>query len=393
MKKNTAISCRNISKEYTLGKKYGSLRDTLSHLFTRKERATFMALDDVSFDIEKGSTVGLIGPNGAGKSTLLKILSRITAPTRGKAIINGRLSSLLEVGTGFHHELSGRENIYLNGSLLGMTRAEIKRKEAEIIDFSGVEKYIDTPVKHYSSGMYVRLAFAVAAQLDSDILLIDEVLAVGDQAFQKKSLDTLSRLSTEEGKTILLVSHNHSKVFSLCEKLIHLNKGQLDYYDDTDKYRYRSTVQNLSSYQLPIRNVHIFHNPHVKVELTLNKTSIRAGEPFFVEIKVVTEVELHDVRLIFGINNSAGFRVVTYLSDKITHHIPIKEEKVFQLPIQEIYEYGNFSGFFSIAHNVNSRIISKDLGDLFRVYDDASPYSTANEYWGMVKITDKWKEL
>lgn len=256
MKKNTAISCRNISKEYTLGKKYGSLRDTLSHLFTRKERATFMALDDVSFDIEKGSTVGLIGPNGAGKSTLLKILSRITAPTQGRAIINGRLSSLLEVGTGFHHELSGRENIYLNGSLLGMTRAEIKHKEAEIIDFSGVEKYIDTPVKHYSSGMYVRLAFAVAAQLDSDILLIDEVLAVGDQAFQKKSLKKLDNLTTKEGKTVILVSHNSAIIDRFCSSRLILNNGRL-----VEDITQQSSNLNEKLYsQGPIRRARIYQN-------------------------------------------------------------------------------------------------------------------------------------
>lgn len=254
MKKNTAISCRNISKEYTLGKKYGSLRDTLSHLFTRKERATFMALDDVSFDIEKGSTVGLIGPNGAGKSTLLKILSRITAPTRGKAIINGRLSSLLEVGTGFHHELSGRENIYLNGSLLGMTRAEIKRKEAEIIDFSEVEKYIDTPVKHYSSGMYVRLAFAVAAHLQTEILLIDEVLTVGDASFQGKCYGKIEEMGFN-GKTIFLVSHNLGHIKSTCSKAILMNKGKLLNYGEVDNILnqyYSNIISSTSAFKGPL---------------------------------------------------------------------------------------------------------------------------------------------
>lgn len=188
----------------------------------------FWALKDLNFEIKQGDRVGIIGKNGAGKSTLLKILSRITAPTEGKVKIKGRVASLLEVGTGFHAELTGRENIYLNGAILGMKRREVDRKIDEIIAFSEIENHIDTPVKRYSSGMYVRLAFAVAAHLDSEILIADEVLAVGDAAFQKKALGKMNDLSTGEGRTVLFVSHNMSQVKKLCTTGILLSKGSIE---------------------------------------------------------------------------------------------------------------------------------------------------------------------
>jgi lipopolysaccharide transport system ATP-binding protein len=188
------------------------------------------SLKDLNFEIEQGDAVGIIGRNGAGKSTLLKILSRITSPTTGSIKIKGRVASLLEVGTGFHPELTGRENIFLNGAILGMRKAEILRKFDEIVDFSGVERYIDTPVKRYSSGMYVRLAFAVAAYLESEILIVDEVLAVGDAEFQKKCLGKMGDVSKGEGRTVLFVSHNMSAVETLCNKGILLANGKIDLY-------------------------------------------------------------------------------------------------------------------------------------------------------------------
>lgn len=189
-------------------------------------------LKNLNFDIEQGDAVGIIGRNGAGKSTLLKILSRITSPTIGSIKVKGRIASLLEVGTGFHPELSGRENIYLNGAILGMRKSEIKRKFDEIVDFAGVERYIDTPVKRYSSGMYVRLAFAVAAHLESEILIVDEVLAVGDAEFQKKCLGKMGDISKGEGRTVLFVSHNMGAIENLCTKSIVLNNGQMYYNGD-----------------------------------------------------------------------------------------------------------------------------------------------------------------
>ncbi|MDT8316991.1 MAG: ABC transporter ATP-binding protein [bacterium] len=198
------------------------------------DNAHLLALDDISFDVKEGEILGLIGPNGAGKSTLLKILSRVTAPSSGKVKIRGRIASLLEVGTGFHPELTGRENIFLNGAILGMTKGEIKKKFDEIVAFAETEKFIDTPVKRYSSGMYVRLAFAVAAHLEPEILIIDEVLAVGDAAFQKRCLGKMGDIS-KGGRTVLFVSHNMTAIQKLCARTILLDKGRLIIDDSSDK--------------------------------------------------------------------------------------------------------------------------------------------------------------
>ncbi|UTC92817.1 ABC transporter ATP-binding protein [Treponema denticola] len=244
---NTVIKIEHLSKMYQLGViNNGALfRDIQSWWALKRGKedphgkigadkyegsdTEFWALKDLTFDIKQGDRVGIIGKNGAGKSTLLKVLSRITTPTEGAVKIKGKVSSLLEVGTGFHGELTGRENIYLNGAILGMKKREIDRKLDEIIDFSGIEKHIDTPVKRYSSGMYVRLAFAVAAHLDSDILIADEVLAVGDAEFQKKAIGKMGELSTGQGRTILFVSHNMAAVKSLCNKGVILEKGRLKF--------------------------------------------------------------------------------------------------------------------------------------------------------------------
>ena len=247
---NIAIRVENLSKQYQIGSStgdrwfgYKSLRDTIADAFTtpfRRARAllrgqaygasemneTIWALKDVSFEVKRGEVVGIIGHNGAGKSTLLKILSRITEPTEGQAAIYGRVGSLLEVGTGFHPELTGRENIYLNGAILGMRRAQIERQFDEIVAFAEVEKFIDTPVKHYSSGMYLRLAFAVAAHLEPEILLVDEGLAVGDAQFQKKCQDKMSKVA-EEGRTVLFVSHNLGAIRALCQRVFLLHDGKL----------------------------------------------------------------------------------------------------------------------------------------------------------------------
>lgn len=229
-----AIRVEDLWKQYRLGqKKSTSIKDTLRNLFKPADEAGFFwALREMDFEIKRGEAVGVIGRNGAGKSTLLKVLSKITYPTKGRIEINGRVSSLLEVGTGFHPELSGRQNVYLNGTILGMTRKEIQSKFDEIVAFSGVEKFIDTPVKHYSSGMKVRLAFSVAAHLEPEILIIDEVLAVGDAEFQKKCLGKMEDV-TGEGRTVLFVSHNMGAVESLCSRAILLEGGKqlLDSYD------------------------------------------------------------------------------------------------------------------------------------------------------------------
>jgi lipopolysaccharide transport system ATP-binding protein len=249
---NLAIQVDNLSKRYRIGaqgQSYNTLRDTLAdalkslfnhngHHLTLSPRQlalesklsaqsdTFWALKDVSFEVNHGEVLGIIGRNGAGKSTLLKILSRVTRPTHGRAKINGRVGSLLEVGTGFHPELTGRENIYLNGAVLGMTRTEIQRKFDEIVEFAEIERFIDTPVKRYSSGMYMRLAFAIAAHLEPEVLIVDEVLAVGDVAFQKKCLGKMDRFA-REGRTILFVSHNMVAIQGLCNTAIWLDGGYI----------------------------------------------------------------------------------------------------------------------------------------------------------------------
>lgn len=244
-----ALKAENISKQYRLGQ-VGT--GTLSHDLNRfwykmrgkedpylkigeaNDRAKkgsseyVWSLRDINFEIKQGETVGIIGRNGAGKSTLLKLLSKVTKPTTGKIYTNGRIASLLEVGTGFHPEMTGRENIYLNGAILGMTRKEISRKFDEIVDFSGVERYIDTPVKRYSSGMYVRLAFAVAAHLESEILIVDEVLAVGDAEFQKKCLGKMGDVSKGEGKTVLFVSHDLNAISQICDTGLLLSTGLIE---------------------------------------------------------------------------------------------------------------------------------------------------------------------
>jgi lipopolysaccharide transport system ATP-binding protein len=287
----TAIRCENLGKQYRLG-------------LGRARREEFWALRDVSFEIEEGQVVGVIGRNGAGKSTLLKILTRITFPTVGWAELHGRVGSLLEVGTGFHPELTGRENVFLNGSILGMRKQEIRRKFDEIIDFAGVEQFIDTPVKHYSSGMAVRLAFAVAANLESEILLVDEVLAVGDVAFQQKCLGKMSDV-TKSGRTVLFVSHQLTSIAQLCSKVILLERGQLAYFGAAEEgiLRYLSTSERAGDLTNADRSG---VNPGMIRAIQLlgtdgrQRDTIGSGEPFRIELQLTHD--LCDKRLVAGLD-------------------------------------------------------------------------------------------
>jgi lipopolysaccharide transport system ATP-binding protein len=252
----TVIKVENISKQYRLGAvSTGTITHDINRWWhkvlgkedpylkigetndrTQKGSSDYVwALQNINFDVKQGEVLGIIGRNGAGKSTLLKILSRTTAPTTGKVKIRGRIASLLEVGTGFHPELTGRENIFLNGAILGMTTLEIKHKFDEIVEFAGVERYIDTPVKRYSSGMYVRLAFAVAAHLEPEILIVDEVLAVGDSEFQKKAMGKMKDVSGKDGRTVLFVSHNTTAIQNLCNRCLNLEFGTIKFLDETSK--------------------------------------------------------------------------------------------------------------------------------------------------------------
>lgn len=321
---NTVISVENVSKQYNLGViGTGTFRNDLKLWWAKarnkpnplslvdetdhgnRDNDILWALRDVSFKVEQGEALGIIGRNGAGKSTLLKILSRVTAPTSGEVKVKGRIASLLEVGTGFHPELTGRENIFLNGAIMGMSRAEVARKFDEIVDFSGVEKFIDTPVKRYSSGMYVRLAFAVAAHLEPEILIVDEVLAVGDAEFQKKCLGKMGDVANE-GKTVLFVSHNMGAIENLCKKALLLQKGKLeisgstnnviDYYSTyIDQVQKKANISERTDREgngkVRVIDVSVLDN-------NLNKiNNIRMGQTFIV--KVITKGKLH--RAIIGV--------------------------------------------------------------------------------------------
>ncbi len=291
MNKNLAIKAENISKQYRLGEVgTGTLSHDLNRFWakirgkedpylkigesndrSKKGDSEYVwSLRDINFEIEQGDAVGIIGRNGAGKSTLLKLLSKVTKPTTGSFKVNGRIASLLEVGTGFNPEMTGRENIYLNGAILGMRRNEIDRKFDEIVDFSGVERYIDTPVKRYSSGMYVRLAFAVAAHLESEILIVDEVLAVGDAEFQKKCLGKMGDVSKGEGRTVLFVSHNMASVQNLCNSGILLENGEITSkgaienvikkYKSNDSNNFVKYIMKSSNKEIFIKTVEILSN-------------------------------------------------------------------------------------------------------------------------------------
>ena len=353
-----AIRCEGLSKQYRIGEResYQALRDVIADAASspfRRMRAAFngkgassngangshsslsahdasdeirnskseirnsiWALDDVSFEVKQGEVVGIIGRNGAGKSTLLKILSRITKPTKGHAKIFGRVGSLLEVGTGFHPELTGRENIYLNGAILGMRKAEIERKFDEIVAFAEVEKFIDTPVKRYSSGMYVRLAFAVAAHMETEVLIVDEVLAVGDAQFQKKCLGKIGEVA-QQGKTVLFVSHNMPAVRALCNRAVIINKGRLilDTHSENAVAAYLADETNLDSYVAFDGDRRIatdeigFLEAYVLDDRENRASVIDCAKPFSIVIEYQVHRPLKDLRIGFGLRSAEGIAI------------------------------------------------------------------------------------
>ncbi len=340
---NPVIKVENLSKKYILKHKnsepYTALRDVISNKvktiansksqILNPKSEEFWALNDVSFEIKQGDRVGIIGRNGAGKSTLLKILSRIVTPTKGRITIEGRVASLLEVGTGFHQELSGRENIFLNGSILGMNKNEIKKKFDEIVDFSGVEKFLDTPVKRYSSGMYVRLAFSIAAHLEPDILIVDEVLAVGDADFQKKCLGKMKDVSGQ-GRTVLFVSHNIAAVQNLCDKGIYLKQGKVQMIGNVEAVlssylKASSEIQQIDLADRKDRSgngiIH-FVSVEVKNENNIPMKSLQCGK--FGKIRInfnrKNNMPLNNVHFAFGINDEYGQRIAQF-NNEITNQL------------------------------------------------------------------------
>ncbi|MDD5200108.1 MAG: ABC transporter ATP-binding protein [Terrimicrobiaceae bacterium] len=327
------IEVRNVSKRYRLGELgASSLRDAIDRrmdrLFKRNDRPAapeFWAVKDVSFDVQPGEVIGIIGRNGAGKSTLLKVLSRITEPTTGEITLRGRLASLLEVGTGFHPELSGRDNVFLNGAILGMRRTEIARKFDEIVAFAEIGEFIDTPVKRYSSGMYVRLAFAVAAHLEPEILLVDEVLAVGDVDFQRKCLGKMEDISRGQQRTILFVSHNMTAIRRLCTNCVLLERGRPSQVMPVDEAVERYSTQHASSARvvsLADRERHSKQGRSARI-LTMGVVgdgALSYGQPGFIEITFELKESVRGLMVGLGFDTLEGQRLLTLDSD--THNAP-----------------------------------------------------------------------
>ncbi len=327
------IQVSAVSKKYRLGKiGMTSFRDEVSRITDRlrgrgaattPEASEFWALRDISFDVNPGEVVGIIGRNGAGKSTLLKILSRITEPTTGEITMRGRLASLLEVGTGFHPELSGRENIFLNGAILGMRKAEIARKFDEIVAFSEIGGFIDTPVKRYSSGMYVRLAFAVAAHLEPEILLIDEVLAVGDMDFQNKCLGKMENISHGQHRTVLFVSHNMTAIRRLCDRCVMLERGQPSrVMNVNDAVEYYSTRHAASAASVTLEDRERYSKQgRIARLLTLSMDggNLADGRPGFVSVTFDLKEHTKGVMIGMGFDTLEGQRILTLDSDTNSH--------------------------------------------------------------------------
>ncbi len=363
---------------------------------------SILALDDVSFTVQQGEALGIIGRNGAGKSTLLKILSRVTAPTSGVVKVKGRIGSLLEVGTGFHPELTGRENVYLNGAILGMRKEEVTRKFDEIVDFAGVEKFIDTPVKRYSSGMYVRLAFAVAAHLDPEILIVDEVLAVGDAEFQKKCLGKMGDVAGE-GRTVLFVSHNMGAIQNLCKKSILLFNGRITHTglsDDVVQDYLSASNEKVATHDL--RDVDRggtgsfrFTKTWVENDKEEKGGTVIVGKPFkiVVEYEVETDKAIQDPYVAFALRESTGGSISDLWNQGAGYHwhnLPRQGRIVCKIPRcninQGTYIYNVFCGskVDTFDHVVDAGKFTVEFGDYFGTNQLPSPR------FGKMLIDQEW---
>lgn len=415
-----AVKIDHVSKEYRLGAiGGGTLQGDLQSWWARirgkedpnsiigsdtnvKRGERFKALDDVSFEVKKGEAVGIIGHNGAGKSTLLKLLSRVTAPTGGTIAYNGRIASMLEVGTGFHPELTGRENVYMNGAILGMTKAEIDKKFDQIVEFAEMEKFIDTPVKRYSSGMYVKLAFSVAAHLDSDIMVMDEVLAVGDMKFQQKCLGRMGDAANSEGRTVLYVSHNMNTIRQLCKRCIVMEHGRVIFDGDTEE---AISIYMENSAELALVNdcsrdrpyLDLDYRVHVDLVTFLNKK----------EYPIYSSKEKVDIKIDYTAQketNNLAFRIILQTFDKIRIALATtapnisavkgKNSIVLELPIEWIApgKYSCFIVVYSVnefgTDQVHDRIENACAFEISTVSDTINNMSWNHNAWGYMKIPE-----
>ena len=388
------LEIQHISKKFMINHEkqtYLSLRDSISNIFKpKKTTEDFWALDDVSFDVMPGDTVGIIGKNGAGKSTLLKILSKITPPTSGKIIGRGRIASLLEVGTGFHAELSGRENVFMNGSILGMRKAEILRNFDAIVDFAGIEKFIDTPLKHYSSGMQLRLAFAVAAFLENEILIIDEVLAVGDAEFQKKCLGKMGEVS-KSGRTILFVSHQMGVLAKLCQKGIFLKNGKLNYFGNS------SEAVNLYLNQNDNTDNNVFlnndlnskkHDVFIETVMTCDMFG-SAKEEFSFEENIKLKIELQNNK---NNNVSIGIAMVDKYGNRLfsDYHL-LKDGNSVQIELQNrLFAPNNYSFLVALMINEDVYFVADDICPI-KILDVGSDFAKyEGKDYGYIIANCKW---
>ena len=392
---DTVIQVNNLSKQYRLGTVgTGTLSHDINrwwHIIRGKEDPFLKigeennrtskgssdyvwALQDINFEVKQGEVLGIIGRNGAGKSTLLKILSRTTTPTTGSVKVKGRIASLLEVGTGFHPELTGRENIFLNGAIMGMTRVEIRKKFDEIVDFAGVERYIDTPVKRYSSGMYVRLAFAVAAHLEPEILIVDEVLAVGDAEFQKKCLGKMKDVSVNEGRTVLFVSHQMGTIVQLCNNAILMENGKLIYSNKAEDVIsfYLSTSRNLAKgYVSESSNKEVYFDNIETVNINGNYCdTFKFTDEIRIRVKVVVQDYYPSTLIGIGLQDKYSARVCTFIK-----------------PLSEIYEKGEKS--FNIEVSLPHSLIAPNFYTfVFALFDPTKKQFDIVENVCPIKIVD-----
>jgi lipopolysaccharide transport system ATP-binding protein len=399
---NPALEISGLSKQFSRGgqKRYFTMRDTLMNALSFKQKEKFWALKDISFEVARGERLGIIGHNGAGKTSLLKILSRITPPTEGRAIIRGTVSSLLEVGTGFHPELSGRENIYFNGAIMGMTKLEIKKQLDSIIDFSGINAFVDTALKHYSSGMQLRLAFAVAAHMNSDILMIDEILAVGDVEYQRKCITKMNDLSQSDGKTLLLVSHNMSTIQSFCERTIILKDGKIQGIGESRQIiqKYLKEYGTSKSGYKKLQSNSDVSFEEVELINSNRKVSGRLfyGEPFKIKASVISDHNINKLTVIVGLNDQSGQRIFSSVSTESGKTYDLKKGEKQKVIVEfTSHEWqikpGTYSLYISIFRNKSIRLDSQIIEQFIEISETAiSAKQTHDGIWGIFRITTKW---